>query len=80
MLIYSTCTLAPEENEGVISDILARHPDLKLELIDSTEIPFARKGLSSFEGRSYNKDIANTIRILPSDLMEGFFVAKVRKI
>ncbi|EKD44458.1 MAG: hypothetical protein ACD_71C00128G0001, partial [uncultured bacterium (gcode 4)] len=80
VLVYSTCTLAPEENEGVVSDILAKHPDLKLEVIDTTSIPFARPGITSFEKALYNSDIGNTIRILPSNLTEGFYVAKIRKI
>ncbi|MDD2916928.1 MAG: RsmB/NOP family class I SAM-dependent RNA methyltransferase, partial [Candidatus Gracilibacteria bacterium] len=80
VLVYSTCTLAPEENEGVVSDILATHPELVLETIDSTDIPFARKGVKSFEGISYNNEIEKTIRILPSNMTEGFYVAKIRKI
>ncbi len=55
--MYSTCTLAPEENEGVISDVLAKHPELKLEPIDITDMPLARKGIASFEGKIYNSGI-----------------------
>ena len=43
ILVYSTCTLAPEENEGVISDILSKHPDLRLEKIDIGDMPFVIK-------------------------------------
>ncbi len=78
--MYSTCTLAPEENEGVISDVLAKHPELKLEPIDMTDIPLARKGIASFEGKTYNSDIGNTVRILPSPMAEGFYLAKIRKV
>lgn len=79
VLVYSTCTLAPEENEGVVSDILAKHPDLKLEVIDKTDIPFAINGIKSFEGVVYNSDIEKTLRILPSSMAEGFYVAKMQK-
>ncbi len=30
MLLYSTCTFAPEENEGTVAYLLARNPDLEL--------------------------------------------------
>ena len=49
VLVYSTCTLAPEENEGVISSVLSKHPDLRLEEIQILNTPFVRKGISSFE-------------------------------
>jgi len=41
---------------------------------------FARKGITSFEGTPYNSEIEKTVRILPSDLMEGFYLVKIRKI
>ncbi len=31
VLVYSTCTILPEENEGVTNDFLARHSDFMLE-------------------------------------------------
>lgn len=33
-LVYSTCTLAPEENEGVVSQFLSAHDDASLDAID----------------------------------------------
>ena len=35
MLVYSTCTLEPEENEGRVSDFLARHSEYGLEPSDA---------------------------------------------
>lgn len=57
-----------------------RHPELKLEAIDIADMPFAMKGIKSFEGTLYNDEITKTLRILPSNLTEGFYVAKIRKI
>ena len=34
-LVYSTCTFAPEENEGTISDFLRAHPDFTVETVDA---------------------------------------------
>ena len=35
-LMYSTCTFAPEENEGAVACILAKHPELSLCRIENT--------------------------------------------
>lgn len=35
-MVYSTCTFAPEENEGVISDFLRCHPDFSLVPVQSS--------------------------------------------
>lgn len=78
-LIYSTCTLAPEENEGVISEILNKNPDLALEKIEELEGLSVMKGLSDFNGTTHHPDIGKSIRILPSTEMEGFYIAKIRK-
>lgn len=82
-LVYSTCTLAPEENEWVISDFLTLHDDAVLEPIDiglSTR-SWWTPGLRSF-GRNtvYSEELLQAVRILPSDETEWFFMAKIRKI
>ncbi|HOU12207.1 MAG TPA: RsmB/NOP family class I SAM-dependent RNA methyltransferase [Anaerolineae bacterium] len=41
-LLYGTCTFAPEENEGVIADFLARHPDF--EIVDLPQVPGLQPG------------------------------------
>lgn len=77
-LVYATCTLAPEENEGVVSRILRIHPSAKLERI-SFPVPESRPGLSSFREKTFHPDIGKTLRILPSARYEGFYLAKIRK-
>lgn len=82
-LVYSTCTLAPEENEGVISGFLSNHLDAILEPIDIglSGRSWWTPGLTSF-GRNtqYSDELLKTVRILPSDETEGFYIAKIRKI
>ncbi len=78
--VYSTCTLAPEENEAHIARILKRYPDqfeVQKTWVDS---PFAREWVTEFEGKKYGEELKNTLRILPSAESEGFFVAKLKKI
>jgi 16S rRNA (cytosine1407-C5)-methyltransferase len=78
-LVYSTCTLAPEENEGVVTAGLSAEAGVTLEEC-RIDLPEARPGLSEFEGRKFAAGISEkTLRILPSSRAEGFFVAKFRK-
>ena len=63
-LVYSTCTLRPEENEDVVRDFLVSHPEFSLE-------PFAFGTLSAAEG------MLTTYPHLHG--MDGFFVAKMRR-
>jgi tRNA (cytosine49-C5)-methyltransferase len=77
-LVYSTCTLEPEENEGVISFLLNNHPDASCEEI---ALPLERgRPVMEFNDVKYNAGVANTLRLWPySNDTEGFFVAKIRK-
>lgn len=33
-LVYSTCTFAPQEDEGAVAAFLARHPEFEIEVLD----------------------------------------------
>lgn len=80
IIVYSTCTISPEENEGVINWILTREKDnLEIENIVIKNLKFL-PGLTKFNNKIYDKRIKKTLRILPSDNMEGFFIAKIRKL
>lgn len=79
-IVYSTCTLSPEENEGVIDWILKKEKDaIELEHI---EIPNLKTfpGITHVGNKIYDKNIEKTVRIFPTDTMEGFFVAKIQKL
>jgi NOL1/NOP2/sun family putative RNA methylase len=79
VLIYSTCSTEPEEDEEVVSDFVLKHEDAKIVDID---LPgFKRsKPLLEFQGKTYHPDIAKTLRVWPQDNdTEGFYVAKLKK-
>ena len=79
ILVYSTCTFAPEENEGVINWAIERFGDaIKLEPISLGFLSWM-PGLVKWEGNLFSRSVANTIRILPTADMEGFFIAKFLK-
>lgn len=66
VLVYSTCTTEPEENEGVIRLFLDRHPDFRLESLQSL---WPESGLVTSEG------MLNTI--LNPYQMDHFFAARL---
>jgi 16S rRNA C967 or C1407 C5-methylase (RsmB/RsmF family) len=82
-LVYSTCTLSVEENEGVAQWFLDQHDDteligLGLDLL----IPGINGGLRNFVSgiQTGRNDMSNCLRITPTDEYEGFFVCRFRKL
>ena len=78
VVLYSTCTFAPEENEAVVSRVLEDAP-VVLEPI-SIEAPHA-PGLTSFEGETYHASLEGACRIYPHHLDSGgLFLARLRRL
>lgn len=73
VLVYSTCTFSPDENEGVINAFLKAHPDFEIEEISAD---FGRAAYPEWAGAS--EDIKKARRVFPTDGGEGHFVAKMR--
>ena len=68
VLVYSTCTFAPAEDEEMVAWLLAEYPDLEL-------VPIDTKALGISEG-----DLPGTGRIWPHRQRgEGHFVARLKK-
>ena len=68
-LIYSTCSILKEENENIIKEIL-KMPNIEVVPINSEmfkQIPLLPV------------NIKGTMCVCPSELYEGFFVAKLKK-
>lgn len=77
ILVYSTCTLEPEENE-LNMQWLVENYKVKLEPID---IGIGDKGITDVFGKKLHPSIANCRRFWPHKTgTEGFFIAKVRKL
>ena len=77
-LVYSTCSIDPEEDEAVM-DFLLKNRNAKLEKIDLD----IKKSpvILDYDKRHFNDEIKKCLRIWPQDNdTEGFFVAKIKKI
>ena len=80
VMVYSTCSLEPEENEGVVDFLLSKRENASVEEVSSLPGLIRGKAVLEFEGKSWDKSIEKTIRVWPQDNdTEGFFVAKIKK-
>jgi 16S rRNA (cytosine1407-C5)-methyltransferase len=78
-MVYSTCTFAPEENEGVLQWALETYEDaLAVEPIP-TSLPLHTRGLAGWGDLKFNPQVVQSVRILPTSDVEGFFAVKLKK-
>ena len=64
ILLYTTCSILPQENEQVVSDFLAQHADAAVKKIE------ADWGMETDSGR----------QLLPADNNDGFYFSRLIKI
>lgn len=80
VVVYSTCSFAPEENEMVVDDQLRRFDgELVVEPVDPG-IKQAFPGLVRWGKRDLDPDLARAVRILPDGLLDGFFLCRIRRL
>ena len=80
ILVYSTCTFSPEENEEIINWALNKFKDI-IEIVPiSIPIKNIKPGLVEWKGKKFSPSLKLSLRILPNDFMEGFYIAKLRKV
>jgi len=78
ILVYSTCSLEPEENELVIDWALKKYGE-EIELVD-TKLTIGYEGIVDFAGFKLDKRIKLCRRFWPHKTKtQGFFVAKIKK-
>ena len=80
VLLYCTCSFAPEENERVVADLLQRFPG-EIE-VEGLRIPVAhwQAGLTRWEGEDLDEAVSRSVRILPEAGMGGFFLCRMRRV
>lgn len=75
-LVYSTCTFSPEEDEGVIAEILSKYPDFKVEQLPKRYGASAGKP----EWIGAPDELVGALRMFPHQIKgEGHFVCRIRR-
>ncbi|MEJ2542879.1 MAG: RsmB/NOP family class I SAM-dependent RNA methyltransferase [Calditrichaceae bacterium] len=79
-MVYSTCSIAPEENEVLIQWLLDDYP-VEIQDIDLKEKISCDDGKVEYDGQIFSDDLSKAIRVFPHrHEMEGFFVVKLMKL
>ena len=75
-IVYSTCSMEPEEDEMVIDWALKNLP-IKTERI---ELDVGSSAIDEFEGKKFDSEVRKCIRIIPYKTnTQPFFIAKLTK-
>jgi tRNA (cytosine40_48-C5)-methyltransferase len=75
ILLYSTCSFAPEENEMVVDRLLQKSGNITVEPIRHG----SSRGLTKFGDWTFDRQLKNAIRLYPHiDDTTGFFIARLR--
>jgi hypothetical protein len=76
-IVYSTCSIAAEENEGVIDYIIRK----RFVKVVETGLPIEKEGITKYEDNRYDPRVKLTRRVYPHmHNMDGFFIAKLIKL
>jgi 16S rRNA C967 or C1407 C5-methylase (RsmB/RsmF family) len=80
VLVYTTCTISPEENERPVDVLLNRFDECRVLPIDVGIGPdVSMPGLRSWEGTRFHPDLQLALRIRPQEFYEPFFICKLQK-
>jgi 16S rRNA (cytosine967-C5)-methyltransferase len=78
VLVYSTCTISPIENELVISDFLDSHADFALDDLASERTSIGQP--QAADRTPAGGGLAGSVQTLPHrDRTAGFFIARLRR-
>lgn len=80
-VVYSTCTLTPEEDEHVLDAVLQKYPHaIQIDPLDSL-MPYPAPGLSSYGQNKFHIQVENAARLWPHSYgTAGFFAARITKV
>ncbi|MGO0061989.1 16S rRNA (cytosine(967)-C(5))-methyltransferase RsmB [Brevibacillus fluminis] len=71
LLVYSTCTIDPEENQQVVERFVAAHPEFELDTTLAADLPEAVRAQAQEKGY---------VQILPHQFQsDGFFISRLKR-
>jgi tRNA (cytosine40_48-C5)-methyltransferase len=74
ILVYSTCSFAPEENEMVVDRLLKKFRNITVE-----RLKYGSRGLTKFGDQMFDSQLKNTQRLYPHvHDTTGFFIARLK--
>src|SRR5271156_5701597 len=77
-VVYSTCSVTVEENEGVVQYALQKRPNVRI--VDTGLGSFGSEGFKSYMGKKFDARMNLTRRYFPHrENVDGFFVCKLKK-
>ena len=78
-MVYSTCSVAPEENELLIKKIVNKYP-VTVEQLPEDFMSRFESGWTSYNNFEISEEMKKSLRIWPHvHSIEGFFVVKLKK-
>ncbi|MFA6049281.1 MAG: RsmB/NOP family class I SAM-dependent RNA methyltransferase [Candidatus Micrarchaeia archaeon] len=78
-LVYSTCSLSPEEDEEAIAHLLEKRPAAQVKPLGIKGIATS-PGLQAYGGREYPPEVKNCSRLYPHEWdCQPFFIAVIEK-
>ena len=77
-VVYSTCSVTVEENEGVVQYVLRKRPNVRI--VDTGLGSFGSEGFKNYMNKRFDEKMSLTRRYFPHrENVDGFFVCKLKK-
>ena len=79
-VVYSTCTLAPEENEAVVDAVITEAGGARVVPVDPIEGLALAPAIDRWDGARFSPEVRHAVRVWPHHgAATGFFAAVIEK-
>jgi 16S rRNA (cytosine1407-C5)-methyltransferase len=77
VMVYCTCSFAPEENELVVNALLKKSDAMLLPIANAPENSLS--GLTQWMTKDLDSQLSRSLRITPKGPWDGFYLARIAK-